>query len=384
MQPPDNPPSSSEPPPPPPPLEFKLPDWIPEPVADAWDFVSHYPVIGFLILAVLSWVAGKLAVSVIGRTILRLTHQTRTDIDDLIAKLVQRPIFITVFFGGLALAFRSLELADGITRNTEGVLKTLVVLSWLAAGFPISRLLLDTLARHRDKFTLVEERTLPLFDITAKVLLLAGGSYAILIIWHIDPTAWLASAGVIGIAVGFAARDTLANLFAGFFIVTDAPYKLGDFIVLESGERGRVINVGIRSTRLETRDDVEITIPNAAIANAKVINESGGKWEKERIRIKVGVAYGSDLDQVVSVLEKVAVEHDEVCKEPKARVRLRGFGDSSVDFELLCWIDEPVLRGKVSHQLYMAIYKAFGREGIEIPYPKRDVYVHKLPASGTE
>ena len=76
--------------------------------------------------------------------------------------------------------------------------------------------------------------------------------------------------------MGFAAKDTLANLFAGVFILADAPYKIGDFIVLDGGERGRVTKIGIRTTRILTRDDVEITIPNATIANSKIINESGG------------------------------------------------------------------------------------------------------------
>jgi small-conductance mechanosensitive channel len=115
------------------------------------------------------------------------------------------------------------------------------------------------------------------------------------------------------------------------------------------------------------------------MANAKIINESGGPWEKERIRIKVGVAYGSDVDQVCEVLERVAREHDHVCPEPTPRVRFRTFGDSSLDFELLCWIDEPVLRGKLSHEMNMDVYKTFAREGIEIPYPKRDVYIKEMP-----
>jgi small-conductance mechanosensitive channel len=139
--------------------------------------------------------------------------------------------------------------------------------------------------------------------------------------------------------------------------------------------------VGVRSTRLETRDDVEITLPIAAIANAKIINETGGKWEKERIRIKVGVAYGSDVDQVCEVLKKIAVDHDHICQDPSPRVRMRAFGDSSLDFELLCWIDEPVLRGKLSHLLYMDVYKTFMKEGIEIPFPQHDVYIHKMPSA---
>jgi small-conductance mechanosensitive channel len=184
---------------------------------------------------------------------------------------------------------------------------------------------------------------------------------------------------VVGIAVGFAARDTLANLFAGFFIIADAPYKMGDYVVLDSGERGEVTRVGVRSTRLLTRDDVEIIIPNSVMAGTKIINESGGPWVKFRIRLAVGVAYGSDADQVVALLERVAREHESVCDEPAPRVRMRGFGDSSLDFELLCWVKHPSERGMVSHELFMSLYKALNREGIEIPFPQRDLWVRGMP-----
>jgi MscS family membrane protein len=200
-------------------------------------------------------------------------------------------------------------------------------------------------------------------------------------VWHIDPTAWLASAGVIGIAVGFAARDTLANLFAGFFIIADAPYTIGDYIILGSGERGYVVNVGIRSTRLLTRDDVEIIIPNSEMANTKIVNESGGIRDRYRIRVQVGVAYGSDLDKVCSLLSRVAATHPEVAKQPEPRVRNRGFGDSSIDFELLAWIKDPADRGRVKHELYMAIDKAFNQEAVVIPFPQRDLWVKQMPGS---
>ena len=221
---------------------------------------------------------------------------------------------------------------------------------------------------------------MPLFDLITKLAAWLVGSYALLMIWGINPAGWLASAGIVGIAVGFAARDTLANLFSGFFILVDAPYKIGDYINLDSGERGKVTNVGMRSTRLLTRDDIEITVPNAVIGNAKIINESGGPWEKLRVRISVGAAYGSDVEQVCEVLMGVADAKTEVCRNPRARVRMRAFGASSLDFELLCWIDQPEDRGRLKHELYMEIYQAFNKTGIEIPYAKQDVYIKEMPA----
>ena len=203
--------------------------------------------------------------------------------------------------------------------------------------------------------------------------------YAVFRSWNIDMTAWLASAGVVGVAVGFAAKDTLANLFSGVFILADAPYKINDYVVLGSGERGKVTHIGIRSTRLLTREDVEITIPNAIMGNTRIINESGGPYEKYRIGINIGVAYGSDIDKVKEILFQIAKEEPAVCEEPGPRVRFKAFGASSLDLELQTWVETPELRSGVTDILNTSIYKRFNAEGIEIPYSKHDVYIKEMP-----
>ncbi|MCP4574912.1 MAG: mechanosensitive ion channel, partial [Deltaproteobacteria bacterium] len=104
-------------------------------------------------------------------------------------------------------------------------------------------------------------------------------------------TALFASAGVVGLAVALAARETLANFFGGVSLLTDKPFKVGDYIVLDSGERGEVRKVGMRSTRILTRDDILITIPNSLITNLKITNQSAPR-PSFRVRLKVGVAYG--------------------------------------------------------------------------------------------
>ena len=128
-----------------------------------------------------------------------------------------------------------------------------------------------------------------------------------------------------------------------------------------------------------TRDDIEITVPNSVMGNTMIINESGGPHEKYRIRVKVGVAYGSDIDLVRDVLMDIALNDEDVCEEPEPRVRLRQFGGSSLDFELLCWVEQPVLRGRVLDTLNCKIYKRFAEENIEIPYSKHDVYIKQMP-----
>jgi small-conductance mechanosensitive channel len=241
----------------------------------------------------------------------------------------------------------------------------------------IGKALLTIVASSAGEHRYIQTRTVPLFDITVRTVIVGGAAYGILLAWHVDVTAWLASAGILGIAIGFAAKDTLANLFSGIFILADAPYKIGDYIVLDTGERGKVTEIGIRSTRILTRDDIQIIVPNAAIAAAKIVNESGGPHIKERVRVDVGVAYGSDIDQVRRVLMEIAAGSQLLAEDPEPRVRFRQLGESSLDFQLLGWVEDPELRGRAIDELLTTIYKRFAEENITIPFPQRDVHMRQ-------
>ena len=158
------------------------------------------------------------------------------------------------------------------------------------------------------------------------------------------------------------------------------PYKIGDYVVLDSGERGEITHIGIRSTRMMTRDDVEVTVPNSVMGNTKIINESGGPYEKYRIRVKVGVAYGSDIDKVRDILMDIALRTMSTFAPIRNRAcAFASSAASSLDFELLCWVDQPVLRGRVLDTLNCQIYKRFAAENVEIPYSKHDIYIKQMP-----
>jgi small-conductance mechanosensitive channel len=333
------------------------------------------PYVHALVLVVGGAIFAKLADLTIVHLLSRWTRRSKSTLDDEILAILHRPLFVSVFFIGLWLALESLVLSPSTLMFCERVLQTTVVLVWLVFGFRFSHLFLTRLGALEGKVKVVQPRTVPLFENTARLLLFGGGVYAVFLVWDVNVAALLGTLGVAGIAIGFAAKDSIANLLSGISIIADAPYQLGDYIVLESGERGQVTHIGLRSTRILTRDDVEVTVPNALIAGDKIVNETGGRWPKYRIRVKVGVAYGSDVDRVEEVLERVAAEHPEALDHPQPRVRFRAFGESSLDFELLCWIEQPVLRGRVLHELNRAVYQAFAAEGIEIPFPQRDVHL---------
>jgi len=337
--------------------------------------VAPNPYLQALLIILLFIGLAKILDLIVIRFIKGWLEKTTFDLDETVLNIVHKPVFITIILIGFGLSTERLELKEIIHFVTLGGLKTIGILVWLSAIVKITKLILDLLSRDESRFKLIQERTLPLFHNLIFILIIGLSFYVLFLVWNIDLTAWMASAGILGLAVSFAAKDTLANLFSGVFIMADAPYKLGDFLILESGERGDVTNIGIRSTRILTRDDVEITIPNSIMGNTKVINEAGGRHEKYRIRVKVGIAYGSDIDRVEDVLLDEARQNRNVCKNPIPRVRFRNFGDSSLEYELLCWVKKPVFRGKVLHQLNTAVYKRFIEEKIEIPFPRQDIHV---------
>jgi small-conductance mechanosensitive channel len=332
-----------------------------------------------LVLIAGFWILALIIDRIIITRVRKLAAKTDAAIDDQLIEFLHRPLFLSVLMVGLAMATLLLKLPETFQSVTFSVFYTIALIIWAQFLLRLTRSVLRSFADNPDKVDVLHPKTLPLFENLAFIVIIALAIYYIFSYWHVDMTAWLASAGIIGIAVGFAAKDTLANLFSGVFIMADAPYKIGDFVVLDAGERGEVTKIGIRSTRLLTRDDIEITVPNSVMGNTKIINESGGRHEKFRIRVQVGVAYGSDIDKVRDILMTVGENEESACHDPEPRVRFRSFGASSLDFELLCWIDQPVLRGRIIDRLNSAVYKAFIKEGIEIPYSKQDIYIKEMP-----
>ncbi|MEW8546403.1 MAG: mechanosensitive ion channel family protein [Candidatus Thiodiazotropha endolucinida] len=342
---------------------------------------GNHPWVKGLIVLLIFIVLAKVVEWIVMPLVRRLTSHTSTHIDDLIVQYLRSPLFWTLVLIGIVASSSMMGIDESVRSTLVSFVLSVLILLWMLFAVRISKLLLSEASRRAKPNAMVRPQTLPLFTNIAAITIIVFAVYFMFQSWHVDMTAWLASAGIAGIAIGFAAKDTLANLFSGVFIMADSPYKIGDYVVLDDGGgiRGKVTHIGIRSTRLLTRDDVEVTIPNSIMGNSKVVNESGGPHVKYRIRVAVGVAYGSDIDQVRDVLMSVARESETVCDQPEPRVRFRAFGASSLDFELLCWVDNPELRGRVLDALNSAVYKRFLVEGIEIPFAKQDLYIKEMP-----
>ena len=318
--------------------------------------------------------AAKLVDWIIISFLSRLVKRTDSTIDDKIIIILHRPIYYTILFMGLGTAVHLFQLPEIVTYSLLGIFKTISVIIWSLALFQSFMHFINWYSR-KSKNNFIQVYTIPIFDNVGKVVIFTLALYFILVSWGINVTGLLASATVLSLTLAFAARDTVANLFSGFFIMADRPYKKGDYINLEGGQRGMVTTIGLRSTRIMTRDDIEITIPNSLIANSKIVNESGGKVENERVRIDISVAYGSDIDKVREILLGISNTSENVCENPDPRVRFRNFGDSGLMFQLLFWIEKPKDRGRIVDEINTNIYKIFNEENIVIPYPQRDIHV---------
>ena len=304
----------------------------------------------------------------------RWSSKTNTNLDDNIVNFLHKPIFYSILFFGFSTGVNLLGLPEYISFAILGVFKTATILIWLSLFVKVFTLSMEWTTRRTDN-KLLQSRTLPLFNNLGKIAIGLFGAYFIFLSWDININGILASAGVLGVVLGLAAKDTVANFFAGVFLMADSPFKEGDYIMLETGERGYVMNMGLRSTRFMTRDDIEITIPNSVIAAAKITNESGGAGVEdiERVGISLRVAYGSDVDQVKDILQSIAINNKDVLDNPDPRVRFREFADSGIRLELLFWIFKPETRGRIVDTVNTEIYKQFKQNGITIPYPTMKV-----------
>ncbi len=198
-------------------------------------------------------------------------------------------------------------------------------------------------------------------------------------IMGINVMPFVAGAGVLGVAVGFAAKDTLSNLIAGVLLIIDRPFEIGDRIEVWSAPAGSaswgdVIDIGLRATKIKTTDNIIIVIPNNEIMKRDIVNYTLIS-SNIRVRINLGVSYDTDIQLAKEVIRQVASQLEWVLKEPGPKVVVRNFGESSVELQLRVWIRDARRRMDTISLITDQVKIAFDAKGIEIPYPKRDIHI---------
>jgi potassium efflux system protein len=189
--------------------------------------------------------------------------------------------------------------------------------------------------------------------------------------------ALLAASTVVLVGLGFGLQNIAQNFVSGLILLFEQPVARGDFVRI-GDTLGEVGDIGMRATRIVTRDEVTIIVPNSELVTARVINHSA-PTSNLRIAVSVGVAYGTDLERLKAVLLALAAQDHELLREPAPEVRFDAFGESSLNFSLLVWIGNPREDLRVASRLRFAMETAFRAAQIEIPFPQRDLHVRSRP-----
>ncbi|RLI92909.1 MAG: hypothetical protein DRO94_02075 [Candidatus Altiarchaeales archaeon] len=342
-------------------------------------FLGIYADIIFSILIILaSLFIARITYIFLERYFRRIAKKTKSDIDDKILEIIHRPIYYIIILLGFQLALSHLLISlsyDHFVAPATGIISGIAIAIVIYISIKISDVLLyyfgdRIISRGRAE---IDKEALPFISKVIKILLISFGAIIILDQIGIDVSPLTVGAGVMGFAVGFAAKDTLGNILAGFFILIDKPFKVGDRIQI-GNYLGDIVGITLRTTRIRTLENNYVIIPNSELIRREVINY---RLPQTRIRVflNIGVAYGSNPERVKEIAIKTMRDCEFILDDPEPSVYFVEFGESSLNFKLIFWVRTYTEKLKALDFLHMNLYKRFERAGIEIPFPCRTIYI---------
>ena len=330
------------------------------------------------VVALVVWLLLRLAIVIIRK---RGRHIRIFQFNDQFLKLIKRIVGLLVLFGtGLyLLTFVEFPLLNNI-------LEAVFVL--LIAG-PLNSLIKIVIHFLQHRFAAktdnrVDDIVIDILDKFSGIIIYTAAVIIALDMLGVNIMPFVAGAGVAGVAIGFAAKDTLSNFIAGVLLLIDRPFEVGDRIELweapaGSATWGDVINIGLRATTIRNTDNIEIIIPNNVIMTRDIVNYTASSTSI-RVRVNIGVSYDADIARAKALIIDVARTLEWVQEDPPPKVVVRNFGESSVELQLRVWIRDARKRMDTISEVTDRVKMAFDREGIEIPYPKRDITIIRKPA----
>ncbi len=324
-------------------------------------------------------VIGRVVNRIIKSLAPRLFGKTKTTLDDLLVEAVRRPIFIGFVLTGTYLSLPGLSFLDAFGYGVYTIysLVYILFLGWAAVRvinafieWYMGEVAVKTKSKKDDQ----------LVPVVRKVLY--GVVFLIAFFWilgqlGVEPTALVTALGVGGLAIALGLQDTLKELFAGAFLIADRPVRIGDLIELDGGDRGTVVDIGMRTTKIRNYQNNLIILPNSKVANSRILNFESPN-ENYLFYIDNGVAYGSDLDKVekvtIQVANKVLKKMGTGVKDFEPFMRFGEFGDSNINFKVFFKVNKYGDQFPLKHEFIKALKKEYDSQKIEISWPVRKVY----------
>ena len=340
-------------------------------------FWSKETLAAVLILA-LFWIMSQLAVMLLNKWGTRLARFTSTDLDDRVLQRVIPHVSRLFLVTGVYLAIRSLPLHEKMVLIASGIIYIILV---AIVGNLIYHALDELMkwyvaSQQESSGAVMSRQMMPVAEKIVSLFLMGAALIIILKHFNYDIFSLVTALGIGSLAIGMAAKDTLAHMISGFTLMLDRPFRIGDRIQLASGQVGDVLDIGLRSTKIKTLDNQMLIIPNSDLCNTMLTNLA---FPNPRVkgRINVGVAYGSDVEQVKQLLVATALEADGVLADPLPEAFFVTFGDSALNMALFFWVEEYAALFAVTDRVNSLIISRFREQTIEIPYPIRTVIMDK-------
>lgn len=327
------------------------------------------------------YLLSKLVQFLIARVGTRLCAMTSSDLDDRILARITGPISLLINCAGLYFAIKRLPLPEKVGVVASGLLfvVNMVIITTIAY-----RVLDEMLTRYGNRVAGAElsRQVMPLVEKLCSIFLVTTALIITLKHFNYDIMTLLTALGVGSLAIGLAAKDTLANMVSGFTLMVDRPFRIGDRIQLGT-QVGDVIDIGLRSTKIKGLDSTFLIIPNSELCNSTLINMAFPDV-KVKGRINLGVGYDSDVDRAKALLVQAAHSAPAVLDDPPAEAFFMSFGDSALNLSLFFWVEDYAQLGVATDQINTAICRSFKDNSINIPYPTRTVLYEKDPIHASQ
>lgn len=345
-------------------------------INDIIQFISESVWLRFLAILVITIIAAIVARFVLKAVLKPLSKRTKTKVDDIIIKSIASIIFYIVLLIGAKIGLQQFTLETPFFQSLVDTLLILIVCIFLFKIISHFARLWMQEWKYKTK-TSADERLIPFLQKILKAVVIILAVIFAFNAWNVNISPLLATAGIAGLAVGLAVKDSLNNILGGLQLVLDRTFKVEDKVQLESGEMGVIMDIGLRSTKLRTYDNEVIYIPNGYLANAKVKNFTHPDISI-RVNVEFGVEYGSNPEKVQQVVLDALKKIDTVIEEPEPAVQFLKMSDFSLDFIARAWVKEYTEAYSTKLKMTDEIYNALNKAHIGIPFPTRTVYTKEV------
>jgi small-conductance mechanosensitive channel len=337
-------------------------------------------ILGALLVFGLFYLLSRLVRYLLSSWVTRFTRFTSSDLDDRILRRVTHPLSLLVSMAGVYYALDSLTLPAKLHVVCVGAIFIANVAIVTNIAYRVVDVLLTWYASRfaEQERGGLDRQLIPLAEKLATIFLVVTAMIVVLKHFNYDILSLVTALGIGSLAIGLAAKDTLANMISGFTLMIDRPFRIGDRVQLSPSQWGDVMDIGLRSTKIKAPDNTLLIIPNATLCNSNLVNLA---FPEPRVkgRIDLGVAYGSDVARVKGLLTELSLKEPEVLRDPPPEAFFVSFGDSALRLSLFFWVADYTDLFAVTDRINSLILTTFRREGIDIPFPITTVRIEKEP-----